>query len=121
MQKTISKNEIIELDNKYYNKNDNIKEYIAFIFSIKDFNIKYEYDVQIQEMININTNIEEKKSWITILIIVLVIIIILVGIIIYFRKKSKEQIINIESIGNNQSLYPNKKYILNDILNSNND
>ena len=121
VQKTISKNEIIELDNKYYNKNDNIKEYIAFIFSIKDFNIKYEYDVQIQEMINNNTNIEEKKSWITILIIVIVIIIVLVGIIIYFRKKSKEQIINIESIGNNQSLYPNKKYILNDILNSNND
>ena len=119
VQKTISKNEIIEIENKFFNQNDNIKEYIAFIFSIKDYNIKYEYNVQIQEIININSIIEGKKSWAAILIIVLVIIIILVGIFIYCRKKRNEQIIDIESIPNNQSLYPNKKYILNDILNNN--
>ena len=120
MQKTLSKNDIIEIDNKFVNQNDNIKEYIAFIFSIKDFNMNYEYDVQIQEMININAIIEGKKSWTTLLIIIIIIALILVGIIIYCRKKKKEQIIDIESIPNNQTLYTNKKYILNDILNNNN-
>ena len=62
---------------------------------------------------------EEKKSWIIIFIIVLVIIILLIGIIIYCRKKRKNQIINIENIPNNQPLYPNKKYVLSDILNNN--
>ena len=117
--KTISKNEIIEIDNKFYGKNDNIKEYIAFIFSIKNNNMNYEYDVQIKEGINLYSVIEGKKSWITILIVVLIILLILIGVIMYSRKKRKEQIIDIETIPNNQSLYPNKKYILSDMLNNN--
>ena len=117
--KTISKNEIIEIDNKFYGQNDNIKEYIAFIFSIKNNNMNYEYDVQIQEGTNLYSAIEGKKSWIISLIVVLVIFLILIGVIIYLRKKRKEQIIDIETIPNNQSLYPNQKYILNDILNNN--
>ena len=117
--KTISKNEIIEIDNKFYGKNDNIKEYIAFIFFIKNNNMNYEYDVQIKEGINLYSVIEGKKSWITILIVVLIILLILIGVIMYSRKKRKEQIIDIETIPNNQSLYPNKKYILSDMLNNN--
>ena len=119
MYKLSEKNEEIEIENKFYGKKDNIKEYIAFIFSIKNINENYEYDVQIKEVSYPYSIIEEKKSWIIIFIIVLVIIILLIGIIIYCRKKRKNQIINIENIPNNQPLYPNKKYVLSDILNNN--
>ena len=116
IHKNCSKNEIIELENKYYGKNDNIKEYIAFIFSIKNSNINYEYKVQIKE---ISDSIIKENS-VVIIIIIVIIFVIMIGLIIYYRKKKKsQQGINIEGIKNNQPLFPNKKYVLNDMLNNN--
>ena len=116
IHKNCSKNEIIEIENKYYGKNDNIKEYIAFIFSIKNSNINYEYKVQIKE---ISDSIIKENS-VVIIIIIVTIFVIMIGLIIYYRKKKKsQQGINIEGIKNNQPLFPNKKYVLNDMLNNN--
>ena len=116
IHKNITKNEIIEIENKFYGKEDEIKEHTAFIFSIKSSNIHYEYSVQIEE---IKDSIIKEKSGIIIFIIIIVIIILLIGITFYIRSRRKSQIINIESIKPNQALFPNKKYILNDVLNSN--
>ena len=110
-----SKNEIIEIDNIFYGKSDDIKEYVAFIFSIKSSNIYYEYNVQIEE---ISESFIEEKSKIYITIIIIVIVVLIIGIALYIRRKKKRLEINIEEIKPNQALYPNKKYILNDILNS---
>ena len=116
IHKNCSKNEIIEIENKYYGKNDNIKEYIAFIFSIKNSNINYEYKVQIKE---ISDSIIKENS-VVIIIIIVIIFVIMIGLIIYYRKKKKsQQGINIEGIKSNQPLFPNKKYVLNDMLNNN--
>ena len=116
IHKNCSNNEIIEIENKYYGKNDNIKEYIAFIFSIKNSNINYEYKVQIKE---ISDSIIKENS-VVIIIIIVIIFVIMIGLIIYYRKKKKsQQGINIEGIKNNQPLFPNKKYVLNDMLNNN--
>ena len=116
IHKNISQNEIIEVDNKYFGKDDETKEYVAFIFSIKNSNIKYEYNVQIKE---ISDPLIKDKSWIIIVIVIIVIILLLIGIFLYIRRKKKKKILNIEDITPNQSLFPNKKYILNDILNNN--
>ena len=43
----------------------------------------------------------------------------MIGIIVYKKCKKKKQEINIENITKNQSLYPNQKYILSDILDNN--
>ena len=116
IHKNISQNEIIEVDNKYFGKDDETKEYVAFVFSIKNSNIKYEYNVQIKE---ISDPLIKDKSWIIIVIVIIVIILLLIGIFLYIRRKKKKKILNIEDITPNQSLFPNKKYILNDILNNN--
>ena len=114
--KNFSQNEIIEIENKFYEKNDGVKEYVAFIFSIKSSNIKYEYEVQIEEK---GESIIEEKSWAIILAIIIIIILLMIGIIVYKKCKKKKQEINIENITKNQSLYPNQKYILSDILDNN--
>ena len=59
------------------------------------------------------------KSWIIIVIVIIVILLLLIGIFLYIRRKKKKKIISIEDITPDQSLFPNKKYILNDILNNN--
>ena len=116
IHKNISQNEIIEVDNKYFGKDDETKEYVAFVFSIINSNIKYEYNVQIKE---ISDPLIKDKSWIIIVIVIIAIILLLIGIFLYIRRKKKKKILNIEDITPNQSLFPNKKYILNDILNNN--
>ena len=115
-QKNCSQNEIIEIENKFNRQKDDIKEYIAFIFSIKSFDIIYEYDVQIKEIKDNNESIVNENSWKIILVVIFIFILIIV-IVIYIRKRKKSKIIDIESINNSQALFPNKKYILNDILN----
>ena len=118
-QKNCSQNEIIEIENKFHGQKDDIKEYTAFIFSIKSFDIIYEYDVQIKEIKESSDSIINENSWKIILVVVFIILILIIIIAIYIRRRKKNQIIDIESINNNQELFPNKKYILNDILNNN--
>ena len=115
IKKNCSLNEIIEIENKYYGKDDIQKNYQAFIFSIQSSKVDFKYNIQIEEA---NDNKEESKNWKIILIIILIIIIIFVVIIIILVIKKKKGI-NIENIATNQPLYPNKKYILNDIIDGN--
>ena len=114
--KNFTQNELIEIENNFFEKNDEAKKYVAFIFSIKSSNIKYEYEVQIEEN---RESIIKGKSWAIILIIFIIIILIIIGIIAYRTCKKKQQEIIIENIKKNQSLYPNQKYILSDILDNN--
>ena len=116
VHKNCSNNEIIEIENLFYGKDDEIKEYVAFIFSIKNSNIKYEYNIQIEE---IKDSLIKKNSRIIIFIVIIVVILLLIGIFLYIRRKRKQRIITLEDIKPNQPLFPNQKYILNDILNSN--
>ena len=115
IHKICSKNEIIEIENKFYGKDDEIKEYVAFIFSIKNSNIKYQYNVQIKE---ITDSIIKESSWVIIFIVVIAILVLLVVIFLYIRRQRKKQRINLENITPNQPLFPNKKYVLSDILNN---
>ena len=117
IHKNLSQNDLIEIDNKFFEKEDEIKKYVAFVFSIKNSNIKYEYNVQIKEISD--SFIIKDKSWIIIVIVIIVIILLLIGIFLYIRRKKKKKIISIEDITPDQSLFPNKKYILSDILNNN--
>ena len=117
IHKNLSQNDLIEMDNKFFEKEDEIKKYVAFVFSIKNSNIKYEYNVQIKEITD--SFIIKDKSWIIIVIVIIAILLLLMGIFLYIRRKKKKKIISIEDITPDQSLFPNKKYILSDILNNN--
>ena len=111
IKKNSSINEVIEIDNKYYDKNDNFRKYQAFIFSIQSSKIDFKYNVKIEE-------ISDKKGisgW-AIAIIVIVAIILLILLLCVIIKIKKKKGINIENFKDNQPLYPNKKYILNDMM-----
>jgi hypothetical protein len=115
IRKTFEVNEVIEIDNKYYEEDDIYKNYQAFIFSIHSSKMNFKYDIQIEE-------ISDKKGisgWaLTLIIIASIILIFIVLLVILMIKKRKG--ISAESIQYNQPLYPNTKYILNDINESNN-
>ena len=113
IKKNCTKNEFIEIDNKYFGKEDELKKYQAFIFSIQSSKIDFKYSVQIEE-------IKDKKgrmSWWAILLIVVFSILIFFALLIIVLIIKKKRGINIENIKDNQPLYPNRKYILNDIMN----
>ena len=113
IKRNISLNDIIEIDNKYYGEEDIYKKYQAFIFSIHSSKLNYKYNIKIEE-------IGDKKinGWkVTIILIFSILILFLFVLTLIIIKKKRG--INIESIKDKQPLYPNKKYILNDILESN--
>ena len=111
IKKNCSLKEFIEIENKYYGKDDEIKQYQALIFSIQSSKYDYKYNVKIKE-------ISDKKVipvWIYIIIVILSIILLFIILIIILKIKKRKGI-NIENIKDNQPLYPNKKYILSDII-----
>ena len=114
IRKTFEVNEVIEIDNKYYEEDDIYKNYQAFIFSIHSSKMNFKYDIQIEE-------ISDKKGisgWaLTLIIISSIILFFIVILAILMIKKRKGM--NVESFKYNQPLYPNAKYILNDISGSN--
>lgn len=114
IRKNFEVNEKIEVDNKYYGEDDIYKNYQAFIFSIHSSKMGFKYNIQIEE-ISDNKGI---SGWAIALIIILSIILffILIFVILMIKKRKG---INAESIQYNQPLYPNTKYILNDINESN--
>ena len=109
IKKDCGQNEIIEIENKFYGKNDGIKEYQAFIFSIQSSQMIYEYEVKIEEIG------DSQNSLAITFVIILIILLLLILIFVFIRRRKKKNAINIESIDNGQSLYPNQKYILDDI------
>jgi hypothetical protein len=114
IRKTFEVNEVIEIDNKYYEEDDIYKNYQAFIFSIHSSKMNFKYNIQIEE-------ISDKKGisgWaLTLIIISSIILFFIVILAILMIKKRKGM--NVESFKYNQPLYPNAKYILNDISGSN--
>ena len=114
VRKNFEVNDVIEIDNQYFGKDDFYKNYQAFIFSIHSSKMNFKYDIQIKE-------ISDKKGmsgWaLTLIIIASIILFFIVILVILMMKKRKE--INSESINYNQPLYPNSKYILNEINESN--
>ena len=111
IKKNSSINEIIEIDNKYYEKNDNFRKYQAFIFSIQSSKIDFKYNVKIEE-------ISDKKGisgWVIAIIVIISIILLFILLCVIIMVKKKKGI-NIETIKDKQPLYPNKKYILNDMM-----
>ena len=114
-KKKCANNEVIEIDNKYYGKDDAQKKYQAFVFSIQSSNTNFKYDIQIEEIS------EEKgtSNWIiVILIIVLIIVILLIIIIVIIVIKKKKGKNNIENLSSH-SLEQNNKYILNEMMDEN--
>ena len=115
IKKNCSSNEYFEFDNKYYGEKEDIyKKYQAFIFSIQSSKIYYKYNIQIEEI----SDKIKIRGWIIGLIIILsIIILFIIFIVIIIIKKKKG--LNVENIKVTQPLYPNKKYILNDIVSDN--
>ena len=113
IKKNCTKNEYIEIDNKYFGKEDEHKKYQAFIFSIQSSKIDFKYSVQIEEI----KDRKGRMSWWAILLIVIFSILIFFALLIIVLIIKKKRGINIENIKDNQPLYPNRKYILNDIIN----
>ena len=69
----------------------------------------YEYEVKIEEIG------DSQNSLAITFVIILIILLLLILIFVFIRRRKKKNAINIESIDNGQSLYPNQKYILDDI------
>ena len=114
MRKNFEANEVIEIDNKYYDEDDIYKNYQAFIFSIHSSKMNFKYDIQIEEIV-------DKKGisgWALTLIIIVSILLFFIALLMILMIK-KRKAINADSIKYNQPLYPNTKYILNDMSENN--
>ena len=113
-KKNCSENEYIEIENEYFGKEYKYKNYQAFIFSIQSSKMDYKYNVQIEEI-----RIKKGLSWWAVGLIVIFSLMIFFALLIALLIIKKKRGINIENIEDNMSLYPNRKYILNDLIDEN--
>ena len=105
--KKIYNNEIIEIKNNNYQKDDDKKQYLALIFSIYTTKTDKKYYIQIGSD-KIPT--EEDDLFLNILLAIVIISVIIIGIITFICIKRKTGI-NVENLDNNsneanQPLYP---------------
>ena len=114
IRKNFDINEVIEIENKYYGEDDIYKNYQAFIFSIHSSKKNFKYDIEIEEIID-----KKGISGLALTLIIILSIIILFIVILTILMIKKRKGMNVESFKYNQPLYPNAKYILNDINESN--
>jgi len=95
-------NIIFEVNNSFCGKNEDNKKYLAFIFSIPQFEY-YEFEAQVIEFFDKSDEKEGNNSFIFIIVVICVIfIVILILVFIFFLKKkdNKKIEMDIENIDN---------------------
>ena len=107
--KNITKNEVLEIENKYYKEEDEQKKYQAFIFSI----FTAETDKKYYVTLNINEDKNESNNNILTVVLIVggvcLICVIFIFVFIYIKKKKNMKADNVD---NNSNLDANKQHPL---------